>query len=274
MSLQKRFRYFVLIVSAIVFVSCSDNDKTLNLAKRPVVSEPIARGLQIKKITQSTYVTSMNTDISVTDFIYSGNKLIGTHGQDENSYSDAQIIYNGNKISQIISQRNGSTQVQNDLFYGGIFLTSLENQYERTEFTYDSNGNVQSKKQFYLNPDQGTEQLASTINYTYQNGNVVQEERTDLQFGNSTTFLNYIYDDKINPTKGMNKYFRLIFQSEGFNGLSSNNPISRSYYQDGNQNSPTVQTYQLEYNTQNYPIRIKRFSENNTLISDTLIEYR
>ncbi len=259
---------------AIFLVSCSEGNEIKGAASRPFLSEPVSRGLQLKKVTQVTYVTSMISETSVTDFIYSGNKLIGTHGQDDNSYYDTQIVYNGNKISQIISQRNGNNSGQSSLSYNANFLFSSSNLYERTEFYYDSSGNLETKNQFYLNSALGTEEMVNTTSYTYQNGNVTQEISTDFGFGNSTTILNYTYDNKMNPTRGMNKYFRLIFQTEGFNGLSNNNPITRSYYQQGNQANPTIQTYQLEYNTQNYPVRIKRFSENNTLISDTTIEYR
>ncbi|MEO7976107.1 hypothetical protein [Flavobacterium sp.] len=86
---------------------------------------------------------------------------------------------------------------------------------------------------------------------------------------------NYFYDNKNNPMKFMNKYYRMVFISEGFGGQTANNVVSRESYYPVNSEVPKYYISEIIYNNDNFPIEIKKISkESNNVISKTLIEYQ
>ena len=264
-----------MISLAVLAISCSSDESDSISSNRPSLSQPSVRMLQIKKVTQLTYYSSINFDMDVTDFIYNGNKLIGLHTVDDmNNIYDSEILYNGLKIIQLNQVENGIPGETTLIFYNGNMISSTisdQNQNYRTDYAYN-NGFVSSIRRYYVGNE--VPELLGTVNITYQSGNVVEEVRSSTTLGSVPTHITYTYETKNNPCRGMNKYFQMLFGNEGFDGLSRNNPITRSYYDEGNESNITTQDYQMVYNSENYPINIKRFSNNGSLISDTTIEYR
>lgn len=264
-------RIIRLLIVFFIAVSCSPDETNAN---RPNVSNPIARSLQVKKVTQITYGGSSGNDTEITDFIYIGNKLTGLHLTYNMIYTyDDELVYDGIKIIQINRSENGIPKNPILISYIGDLLTSMTYDFgqSRTDFTYLS-GYLNSMKSYTF--ENGIPNLITSINYSYLSGNVSEEIKTDLFFSPVTSHILYTYDNKNSPLRGMNKYFRTIYSNEGFDGLSLNNPITRSYYNQGNGQNITNQHYVIEYNELNYPTNIKRLQENNNLISDTTIEYR
>jgi hypothetical protein len=263
-----------IVLFFIVIVGCSDVENYSKDSNRPSASVP-AHSLQIKKVTQITYSSSVSTDIDVTDFLYNDNKLIGTHSvSDMNHIYDTEIIYDGIKIIQINVEEDGIPSDSTYINYTNNFITSVSsgvNQRYTTNYLYN-NGYLNLVKTYDVSSQMP--ELVNTVNYIYQSGNVVKQIRTNTFFGSIPSHVIYSYDNKNNPLRGMNKYFRILYANEGFDGLSLNNPITRAYYEQGNEENITTQYYQMEYNSNNYPTNIKRFSENDVLISDTTIEYR
>ena len=136
------------------------------------------------------------------------------------------------------------------------------------EYTY-SNGNISLIKTYRM--VDGNLQLDSTEQYVYQSGNVIERTRTSTIISPGTVY--YTYDNLKNPFSGMNKYLQQILETENITGLNANNAITRSHYSSGNPDLIT-QTYTIEYNQNGYPTNIKKFSDTNTLMCDTTIEYR
>lgn len=263
-----------LLIGIFSIVGCSDEDFQHADANRPNPALPSARSLQIKKVVQRTY-DGTGYDTSTTDYIYDGNKLVRLHLVDDvNNVYDTEIIYNGVRIIQFNTSLDGVPRSPDYFNYIGDQISSItsndDNQDYRTEYSY-SNGNLNSVKQYQI-VDQVSE-LISSIDYAYGSGNVLEEIKM-FAWDPTPSHTFYTYDNKNNPLRGMNKYLRLVLSSEGFNGLSFNNPLTKSYYRENNPSNINAQHYQIEYNNNNYPISIKRFSENDFLISDTTIEYR
>jgi hypothetical protein len=274
MKLQN-LRNFVTISIAVFAISCSSDETNTINSNRPSLSQASVRMLQIKKVTQLTYYSSVSFDMAETDFIYNGNRLIGLHTIDDmNRIYDSELLYNGLKIIQINQVENGTPSDTTHIFYNGNMISSTisdQNQNYRTDYSFN-NGYISSRRQYYIGND--VPELLGTVNFTYQSGNVVEEVRSSAALGSVPSHITYTYENKNNPTRGMNKYFQVLFGNEGFDGLSRNNPITRSYYNEGNESNITTQDYQMVYNSDNFPINIKRFSNSGALISDTTIEYR
>lgn len=270
----KIIRVFILFGVVFLAASCTSDETDIQTGNRPDISDATAPSLQVKKITQVTYYGSSDNDTDVTDFIYSRNRLIGLHSQyDTGETYDSEILYDGIKIIQINQSHNGV--VNNPIFitYTDDKITSSTSNVatNRTDFTYN-NGFLRTIKGYMITS--GVDQLTNREDYTYQFGNVTGLIKTDYYFSSPPSHIMYTYDNRNSPLKGMNKYFRLIYSNEGFDGLSLNNPLTRAYYSEGSQQNITTQHYIIEYNNNNYPTNIKRLSVNNSLISDTTIEYR
>lgn len=248
---------FVAILS--VMVSCSND------------SDSSSGGVLIKKISEKIYYSGQ-FDLTVSNFVYESNvlKSISTGNY------EAKFIYNGNKIMRVDSYYNHNLSQSTTFTYDGEelkYTLSGDSEDEKTEYYY-SNGILSTIKSGYLNGNNFT--VLNTKNYLFNSASNVSEVVTNSTNGGSNYSYNnvYTYDSKNNPMKDMNKYFRLGFLCEGFDGLSTNNKITRYAY------SPTTtetieQYFQIIYNSDNFPTEIKKYSTtNNVLISETSIEYQ
>lgn len=263
---------FLLSVCAFTVFSCTDNDDKI---AEIIPEQPSEESfLLVKKVTQTTYSGSMDSETSITNFFYEGNQLTETQTiAGVNVYGSA-FHYDGDKVTSVNYTQNGSADGLTTFVYNGdelLYTLSGETQDERTDYTF-SNGNVATAKVYY--PAGPNEELLQSSAYLYENGNVAEETHSTFWFGSEASKFVYTYDGKNSPFKGMNKYLRLVMGNEGFDGLSASNPITKTVYNPVDETTPAVFYYTLEYNEKHYATSIKRYDGNDTLISETAIEYQ
>ncbi len=266
---------FIIIIISIL--SCSKNENTA------VVQTPTSNiGLPntIKKISETTYYNGQ-TNSYITDYIYENNILkyliSGTN--------KVEYVYSGDKIiKSIISQNNiiNTNKGQTITYIGNIPISFMVNNgFEKTDLAYNQNL-VISEKNYSGNISSWN--LEFTNNYTWDiNLNI--EQIISILNNNPNNFqptkTKYEHDNKNNPMKNMNPNFRHLIGYEGFNSLDNNNITKRSVFYDINASTTSItntQNYVLVYNSNNFPIEIKKYSVNSnglnlTLLSLTTIEY-
>jgi hypothetical protein len=250
---------FIAILS--VIVSCSNDSDSSS-----------GGGVLIKKISEKVYYSGQ-FDLTVSNFVYESNILksisTGTY--------EAKFIYNGNKIMQVDNYYNNTFDQSTKFTYSGEdlqYTLSGDNEDEKTEYSY-SGGILSAIKSGYLNGNNFT--ILNTDNFLFNASSNVSESITNFTNGGSNYSYKdiYTYDSKNHPMKDMNKYFRLVFSCEGFDGLSNNNVISRDSYSPVTSTIPQEYNYQIIYNSDNFPTEIKKYATaNNDLISETSIEYQ
>ncbi|PWB25333.1 hypothetical protein, partial [Flavobacterium sp. HTF] len=180
-------------------------------------------------------------------------------------------------ISKINYSKNGTASGFTTFNYTGNLLSSTlsgENQDEKTEYFYN-NGILVSEISGYFN--NGSYIVQNEIEYNFdQVKNITEKINKSSTSGSQTISKNkYFYDDKNHPMKFMNKYYRLTFSIEGFDGKATNNVVSRESYYPISAEVPTYFVYQIVYNDDKFPIEIKKIAkQNNVLISKTIIEYQ
>lgn len=257
--MKKSTLFLVLILTFSVFVSCSKDNNSENELVIKKVTEEIYPGGQVRT-TQETFiyednkfVKSISGDGKYVTFTYDGEKVIKINrfSATNEFLSGTNLIYSGDNL--VRSEGDSGSSYTLFSYQNGKLI--------KTEYGYDTSSgfNVQYKNELAYNSNENNiEKLSiSAFNQTP-----------------STSKSVIVYDDKNNPTKFMNKYLKLIFETEGFNGLSKNNKISYKYFSPISNATPINYTYQLEYNSDNYPTNIKLLKENGTLVSNTTFEYQ
>lgn len=255
--------FLKIFILSLLFISCSNDNETINTPEKKVL---------IKKITQTTYYSNQS-ETSILNFTYE-NDLLKKVSQ--GNYL-SELTYNNDKITKIDYSNNGVLNNTIVLNYNGDLLINTlsgNNQEEKTQFTYQNN--ILSKiESGYLSGNnfiiQGSNDLI--INSA---GNLAQSITTSSVFPPTTiSKLLYTYDNKNHPLKNMNKYFRLIFAVEGFDGLSTNNKLTKESFYPITSTTSVNYYFTYIYNNDNYPTEINRFaSSDNFLISKTVIEYQ
>ncbi|MFW0736552.1 hypothetical protein [Flavobacterium sp. T12S277] len=254
------------ILCVILFVSCSNEDGGKDTI-------PVEKSVLIKKLTETIYYSGQS-DVNVLDFAYEKNVLKTVTSNNKNK---SEFEYNGDKISKVNYFRDNVATDFTTFYYNGDLLSytlSGENQDEKTEYFY-TGGILASQKSGYFKG--GKYIVFSEVSYTFnQAKNVSQEKSKESMFGSETNSKsNYFYDDKNHPMKFMNKYYRLAFVLEGFNGKSVNNLVSSEYFYPVTSETPGYTNYEIVYNNDNFPIEIKKVSKSsNKVISKTVIEYQ
>jgi uncharacterized protein YkuJ len=250
----------------LLLASCSTDNESKDTI-------PDEKSILIKKITETVYYSS-ESETNTSDFVYDNNVLKSvTSGT---GYK-AEFEYDGNKISKVNYSNKGTASGFTTFKYTGDLLSSTlsgANQDEKTEYIYN-NGILVSEVSGYFN--NGTYVVQNEISYKFdQAKNITEEIKQSSMFGSQTTSKNnYSYDDKNNPMKFMNKYYRLVFSLEGFDGKTTNNVISRESFYPITAVSPSYFKYEIVYNNENFPIEIKKISkQDNSLISKIVIEYQ
>jgi uncharacterized protein YkuJ len=250
----------------LLLASCSNDNESKDTI-------PDQKSILIKKITETVYY-STESETSTSEFVYEKNILKSVTSGTGNK---SEFEYSGDKITKINYFKNGIASGFMTFNYTGDLLSSTlsgADQDEKTEYFY-SNGNLVSEISGYFDND--TYIVQNETSYTFdQAKNITEEIKTSSLFGSPTTSKNkYFYDTKHHPMKFMNKYYRLVFELEGFDGKSANNVISRENYYPVTAETPTYFTYEILYNDDNFPIEIKKIAkQNNSLISKTVIEYQ
>jgi len=256
----------VCVFCLAIFSSCSNDDRSKD-------TTPEAKSILIKKITETVYY-SEGSDITVQDFVYEKDILKSVI---TNARYKSEFEYNGDKITKINYFRDDIAAGSAVFHYNGDFLSyifSEGNPDEKTEFSY-VNGILTSEKNGYI--DGGKYIIQRELSISYDNAKNVTQiiSKSSLTGSEITSKSNYFYDDKNNPMKFMNKYYRMVFVAEGFGGETTNNVVSRESYYPVSNEVPTYYISEIIYNDDNFPIEIKKISkQSNNVISKTLIEYQ
>ncbi len=250
--------FLVLILTFSVFVSCSKDNNSENQ-------------LVIKKVTEEVFYSN-SSDVSIQTFIYENNKFIKSIGSDGKYVC---FVYDGDKITKTNRfSANNEFLKSTNLTYDGANLVKVEsdNGESRSVFFYQNGKLSRQEAGYIINSEYAP---SAKLEYSFDgNNNLVQVLNTSYYQNVTTSKSVYTYDDKNNPTKNMNKYLRLIFSTEGINGLSENNRVSQDSYFPISNTTPDKYKYEYIFNNDNYPTTIKRLTQSGRLISNTTIEYQ
>ena len=212
--------------------------------------------------------------MTIYDFVYEKNVLKSIL---TNARYKSEFEYNEDKITQINYFRDDVASGSAIFHYSGDFLSyifSEGNPDEKTEFSYDG-GILVSEKAGYLEEEKYIVQREMLPSFD-QAKNITQViSKSSLTGPEIISKTKYFYDNKNNPMKYMNKYFRMVFVTEGFGGHTTNNVVSRESYYPVTSEIPTYYICEIIYNNDNFPIEIKKISkESNNVISKTVFEYQ
>lgn len=262
---MKQYSFFnLLFIICVGFVSCSKDDESNG--------DSAEKQILIKNVSEEIYYNGQVEKSSV-DFIYENNILKNI----KEGVHTSELIYDGEKIVKINNYVNNDLSGFLSLKYDGDLLRSTlagGKQDEKTMYSYINNV-LTSQQNGYLN---GAEFVVlETKNYSF-NTNMNVAETLD-SFNNGGIVYDSkkmsIYDTKNNPMKFMNKYFKIIYEFEGFDGLSKNNEISFDSFSPISSTTPSKTRFEIIYNADNFPTEIKKYSVlNSVLISKTNIEYQ
>jgi len=254
--------YFFCVM---LFTACSNDDGNDNTTSKET---PIL----IKKITETVYYSG-TSETTTADFEYENNVLVRILSGNRKG----EFVYDDEKITKINNFKDGILDGYSSYYYEGDLLRYVltgENQDEKTEFLYE-NGVLLSEKSGYLAGSDFV--VLDKKSYVFnESKNMTQSIEISSFFGPETTSKEiYSYDNKNNPMKYMNKYYRIMFGIEGFDGKTANNVISRESYYPVTTENPNYYDYEMVYNSDNFPTEIKKIARlNKTLISKTSIEYQ
>lgn len=267
--MKKNILIKALYIFCVAFFTACSSDSNDSI---PDVN-PETKPILIKKITETLYYSG-TSDTDVTDFTYENSVLKSIT---YNSTYKTELVYDGDKVMKANYFKNGIADGFTTFYYNGDLLNytlSGKNQDEKTEYFY-TNSILASKKSGYFNGLNYIVQQNSVYSFNSAK-NITQSIDTRSFYGPEITSKQiYSYDTKNHPMKYMNKYYRLVYQGEGFDGLNTNNIISRGTYSPITNTVPTYGYNEIVYDSNNFPIEIKEFSaSDNTLISKTTIEYQ
>jgi len=269
--MKKQLCKILLLICAITLVSCSDDDANSNNSAIKLV----------KKITYSVYMGGNVPEYTNESVYHYENNILKSIVESSPGQANtfrSEFLYSGNKIAKVLFFENDETQAyaQTNFAYEGNLLktTNYSLRHEKIEFFYQ-NGIISSKDVYvpYLNETE-PEYLATHYEYAFSGLNVVSEKRQEAYGGQEYRFENRnIFDNKNNPMKHMNSYYRLTYNSDAFQAFSQNNYLSSNSYNFGNITGEYV--FEIDYDSENYPTRISRyFKESHALVSQTDFEYQ
>jgi hypothetical protein len=270
-------RVFLFAASGMFLFSCSDD------AQNATPPTPEVQ-YNIQQITHTAEPASSEPNYTM-DFNYENGILQNTVTSfpSQPDIFRSEYVYDGNKISAIdYFQNNGAQPYSTTTFtYAGNLLTQRNAAQDRTEYTY-SGESLSGQKYYYLYPPEyGLDpKLIQQNSYTYDSGNILEDlqDYKGLVDGNGAYIARNVhaYDSKNNPLRYMNPYFRIIFKSENFNGLSNSNITSTTtHIPVDSADEDSGYDFEYTYNSDNYPTQIKKYYKSgHQLISTTDIAYQ
>lgn len=232
---------FIIPILFFLFVSCTDEDDSSFIVNSP----PIL----VKKIITKNF--NDNSIINITEFEYSGNKIIKS--TDLINENIILYTYSGELISNIkIKDINNNLKFEylysyeNNKLTQSIFKNIVGNISEKRLYVHNSDSNVSFD---YYKGDLVTQNVhykSGTI--LVQNGEVVSIDVQNFEDSSNKT-INHIYDNKNNPQKNILGFDKLKVELDRFGGVYQN-VISTQTINNG-MNSQSNNSF--TYNTSDYP---------------------
>lgn len=271
LSKTNKMRKSVLIKSLCVlyitiFSSCSNDDG----GKDTTSNE---KSILIKKITETIYYSD-GSDITVQNFVYEKNVLKNVI---TNTRYKSEFEYDGDKITKVNYFRDEVAVGSALFYYNGDFLSYILSKGDPDEKTLYSyvDGILASEKVGYIEEEKYIVQREVLPTFDQAKNITEVISKSTLTGPEIISKTKCLYDNKNNPMKYMNKYYRMVFIAEGFSGQTTNNVVSRESYYPVSSEVPRYYISEIIYNNDNFPIEIKKISkENSSVISKTVIEYQ
>ena len=256
---QKTYLKIFSLLFLSLFFSCSDDDNNTP----PIVEQTPAL---IKRITTKVYISTDDIETYITDFTYEGSQL--KRFGFESNYTE--FTYSGEQIAFAKQYRNGTLEKTNGFVYENNKLMTVTSEDERTIFNYNGQGKVASVQYQYLRSD-NTWASQGSESFLFAGNNVSQVIQTSSWSNSKSQFT---YDDKNNPMRDMNPYFRMLYGIAGVHPMSENNYITQAYFSTPTATIPSANYHnEITYNDKNFPILIKRLTSSNQMSESTEIEY-
>ncbi|PQL89507.1 hypothetical protein [Apibacter adventoris] len=246
----------IVLLNVLLFIlfSCSsdndDNDAIDVINKPESKTQKVIHHLSIKEV----YKGANNTpqyDTNTYEFFYENGQVSKlTDLEEEGSYRNFEYDKD-KKLIKIIEYNNNILDNTEELFYSGNLL-SYSNRIrngvvDRDYFHYTQNLLTMSCN------DKLCSDTALNYMYTYNSANNIEtllynkvDDAKDI----------FSYDQKINPFKEYNPYFKIMINEDlYFLTLSQNNPVRKDIYSDGNHEESII--YTITYDNENYPLTIE-----------------
>lgn len=247
---MKKYLFLVVIGSASIFNSCSNNDND-------IVIDPEKKLFLLSKMTTVYYnnPTSPQTNVATLEYNSQG-QLVKTLSEGRTftfEYSNGKPVkinyYNPDQTLDYYSVFN----------YTGDQLTNVKAIYTNPDYnrsstyTYNSNGQLASstlcQSDNCSNP--------GTSSYIYNGDNISMETSVTGGTFNHSTKREFSYDNKLNPFTYTNKYLR-IMMGGAYNLSKSNYTTEKISYKDNDGNWIQNQniTYSIQYNNAQLPVEV------------------
>ncbi|WP_282788082.1 hypothetical protein [Flavobacterium croceum] len=261
---MKKLFYLVLLTTFFLFSCSSNNDENAQVA--PANS--------LKKITETVYYNSSYIDYSSATFNYENGKLASI--SNNNNTNLLKFTYNNDLIVEVNSYTNNNLVAKNIVVHNGNLITSITNSdnTERELFFYNA-GILSTKMNQSMSNTTNNWTTYLTTNYTFNNGNIITERFIYNDNNNMISDYSYEYDSKLNPMTYMPNDLKYIIGSlESLDFVSKNTDIKTYKYQSTNFSDPTLlYSSEITYNSNNLPIKIKKYKSNGVLFSEADFEY-
>lgn len=252
---------FTSLLFILTLFACSSDDNS---------NSSNSNSLTIKKITETLYEDGPEPYTYSFDFNYENGVLKNI--QRENV--KLEFIYEGDNIVKS-NQYDGTTILESyTIIYEGNNIKALlqDDNNEKSEYVFQND--VLKSKTYYFSNDGIDWDPNEITNYVFTNGNVTEQRYSLLSGGVNTSKTTYTYDEKNNPMRNMNKHLRYLLPLYGFSLLNANNAMTQNFYNTLESTTPSQESrYEIVYNSDNFPIEIKRIMGTNNLRSKTVIEY-
>lgn len=227
--MKKHIKFiFIYTVISILFGACSTSENDNN-NKKKVISKITAKYLDYDG-SKEVEVVETNT------FIYLNGEVIKIEISDDLC---GIFNYNGSKISSTSGCKN--TSEMNIFSYEGDLLLKTNSNEVVNEFFYDSNKLKEIKASYVT--DNFTKTYSSKY---YFSGNNVTLTNEEVFWKSEPKITKYKYDNKNNPFKNHNFYFKL---SWGADFLGDNNAIEEII-------DDTVIKYSIIYDSDDFPLKV------------------
>lgn len=226
----KLIRFTIIFLVVATFVACSNSDDSSNVEnqKKKVISKITSKYLDYDG-TKEVEVVETNT------FIYANGEVIKI----EVSEDFCGIFnYNDSKIVSTSGCKNPNEKTF--ISYAGDLLTKTSSDEVVNELFYESNKLKEIKTSYVT--DNFTKKYSSKY---YFSGNNVTMTNEEAFWKSEPTITEYKYDNKNNPFKNHNFYFKL---SWGADFLGENNVVEKII-------GDTVIKYSIIYDSDNFPIK-------------------